>query len=123
MTDKSYHLIKLQELRKGNLAILDHLDERPPITFERIERVVCKKMRVKPEIVYTRTRKTEVVLTRQFIHHFTRKLLGMSWHQIERTTGYDHATALLASKKIEDFYDLYKDFREKYHNIQSAIEG
>jgi chromosomal replication initiator protein len=122
MNIKTYHKIKLKELRRGNLAVLDHLKLDEGITFEKIERTVSQYTGVPVEAIYQKTRKREVVQARQLIHSFAKQNFRMSLESIGfRAGGKDHATVSHSCKTIDNLLDTDKSFKKLYQTIENAL--
>jgi chromosomal replication initiator protein len=122
MNIKKYHKVKLGELRKGNLAILDHLKLDEEITFERLERTVSQYTGVPVKAIYGNTRKREVVQARQLVHSFAKKHFKMSLENIGFKAGRkDHATVLHSCKTVDNLVDTDKKFRKLYKDIEGAL--
>jgi chromosomal replication initiator protein len=123
MNIKKYHKIKLSELRKGNLAILDHLKlDEDRMSFEQLEMIVCNYLGVTRDVVYSNIRKRELVQARQLIHSFARQNFRMSLEEIGSRAGYkDHATVLHSCKTVKNLVETDKSFRRLYNDIEKAL--
>lgn len=122
MNLKTYHEIKLREIRRGNLAILDHLVLDDGITIEKIERTVCHFTSVPRDVVYNPIRNREIVQARQLIHSFIKKNFRMSLKNIGKITGgKDHATVLHSVKTVNNLVDTDKTFRKLYEDIEKEL--
>ena len=122
LTLKQYHQIKLRELRKGNLLVLDRL--KPGICLNYIKPEEIKAIVVKhcynaalgdPDVS---SRKEIYRLPRQFVQHFIYKYLGKkhkTLQQIADFTGVtNHATVLNSYKVINNLYDQNYNGYTKY---------
>ncbi len=121
---KTYHRIKLRELQKGNLAILDHLKYNTNASKDLIERTVCDIWGVSRDSVYTKTRKREITEARQIIQHQFKNRLRMNLMTTGMNTGgYDHATVLHSCKVVNNLYQNDKYYRHKFQQVEKRIDG
>jgi len=122
MTYKQYHIIKLNELRRGNLSILDYLQRERLITFEMIEGFVAKTLDVNEAILYTKTRLRTVAQARQLIQTLAYLFTNMSTTEIGRRTERDHSTVLHAKKTVYNLVETDRNFREIYNNLYKTLK-
>ena len=97
---------------------------RGKLTFERIERIVCNYYKINPKSLGLKTRKREVVITRQLCHFFSMenklgslKTVGLRFGQ------KDHATVLHSCKTIDNLRETDKSFRKKFEEIKFEIDN
>lgn len=123
MTYKQYHTIKLNELRRGNLSILDHLRRERLITFEMIESFVAKILDVNEAILYTKTRLRKIAQARQLIQTLAHLFTKMSTTEIGRRTERDHSTVLHAKKTVYNLVETDRNFRNIYNNLYKTLKN
>lgn len=81
----------------GNESVLLMVIKEPTVkvTFEQVEQVVCEVCAVPISLVYTKTRKKEVVTARHLISYYAKICCGMTLVAIgERIGGKDHTTVI-----------------------------
>lgn len=76
--------------------------------------------------VFKISRKREIIIARQMIHYFMRKLLPLTYESIGEASEpwgntYDHCTVINSEKKIKDLIDTEPKFREEVYKIESII--
>ena len=87
------------------------------LTFEKIINFICNHFNVSEEEILGNCRKKEIVLARQVVMYFCKKLLNMSLCEIgERIGNRDHSTVIHAIKNVDEKYhddvtSLIKDFK------------
>jgi chromosomal replication initiator protein len=123
MDQLTYHKIKLSELRKGNLAILEALNgNKKVVDIGLIEKYVSGETSMPISKIYKRTRKREIVQVRQLIHHFARKYTRKTTTEIGRECGkYNHATVLWSYKNIQNLYSFDRWVRETYDSVDKKL--
>ena len=89
-----------------------------------IEKVVCKGECVCIDAIHTKSRKRELVLSRQIIMYFTKERdESMTWEKIAGYFGLDHATGIHAHNTITDLIETDKKFKIKMRRYGIKIEG
>lgn len=85
---------------------------------------VCEKLFLQPHEVKTKTRLHEVVTARHIIFYILRKVSHaiLSFSDIGKQFGNDHATVLYATRKIEDRMEVDRAFRHKVMTIAAEFE-
>jgi len=122
MNDKEFHKIKLGEIRKGNLLILDKLKKDNPLTLNFIVQSVTRKMGINPQVLSQNTRQKDIVRTRQMIYNIAYNNLDISYKQLGKEIGNKkHATVLHSVKVIKNEVDTNKYFRELFNEIENEI--
>jgi len=123
MTEKKFHQIRLREIRKGNLIILDKLRRREkPITLDIIIKYTSVRMGVNPNILNSNTRKAEIVRTRQIIYSLAYQYLDISYAELGWQIGRkDHTTVIHSIKTIKNLTETDKFFRKQYEQIQNDV--
>lgn len=92
--------------------------------FDYIEFVICYGEGFTPNMIREKTRKSEIVYTRQLIMYFCKKYNVDSYKTIASEYGQDHATMSHAIKTIENYIDtdkLKKTKIEYYHKIIEQV--
>jgi chromosomal replication initiator protein len=88
-----------------------------------IQKVVCKYFNVPYDIIYRRTNRREVVQYRQIVHYFAIRLSGLPLSKIgEKTGGFDHATCLNSQRKVQNFIDTDRHFRNQMEEIGRILK-
>ena len=122
MTIKQYHRIKLRELRKGNLAVLDHMYLSKTPSIKEIRVACARAMHVEDVSLNGKTRKREVVLAKQMAHALTREIYGKRY-SLEyigaKIGGMDHATVRHSIKTINNLIDTDKNFKKMYEYFKN----
>lgn len=94
-----------------------------PITIEDVVTKVCAYYNLDERIIQSKTRKKEVVLTRQIAMYLAKKLTDLSTAKIGKMIGNrDHATVLHSYKTIKDCVEVDKEFRETIDKIEKEIK-
>ena len=94
-----------------------------PITIEDVVAKVCAYYNLDERIIQSKTRKKEVVLTRQSAMYLAKKLTDLSTAKIGKMIGNrDHATVLHSYKTIKDCVEVDKELRETIDKIEKEIK-
>ena len=94
-----------------------------PITIEDVVAKVCAYYNLDERIIQSKTRKKEVVLTRQIAMYLAKKLTDLSTAKIGKMIGNrDHATVLHSYKTIKDCVEVDKELRETIDKIEKEIK-
>lgn len=115
------HKIILNELRKGNLAILDNNNKVFPgieITIDVIY-TICSEVTGQ---VHRKTRKRGVVQMRQLVFFFAKKYTCMSLSEIGLYFNQDHATVLHGIKTINDLIETDAQIRLYVTKIDDKLK-
>lgn len=93
------------------------------ITIEGIEEVVCRHFKIDAKSIQTRSRKREIVQTRQIIMFLSKKYTDHSLSHIGNVVGKrDHATVLHSCKIVQDLIDYDKNIRSSLLEIEREIK-
>lgn len=87
------------------------------VTFDKIEKAVCKETGITPKQLQLKTRKQEIVEARQLCHHISmnnRKKLGSPQKIADRFGKKDHSCVYNSDKKIKGYLETSSEFRNKY---------
>jgi len=128
-TLKNLHRIRLQQLRKGNLACLDHLQfkthTKQPVSIKVINAIALKVCATyMGTATVQKSRKREAVVPRQITHFFARKYTNLFLSEIGWQVGAkDHATVLHSCKTVQNLYDTNDRgyFRALYDEIEDKL--
>ncbi len=97
--------------------------ENKPITVDFILEKVCEYFNVKPEDVFTSSRKQSVVQVRQISMYFAQKLTGLSSARIGALIGKrNHATVLYSCNQVQDSIHVDKSFKSKMDEIEAILK-
>ena len=97
-------------------------DKTPEITVDHIQKIVCQHFHISPEILQSKTRKREVVQTRQLAMYLCKKYTNASLSTIGMQLGKkDHTTVLYAIKAVEDLIETDRNFRGQVEDIQKKL--
>lgn len=92
------------------------------ITIDNIIIAVCNHFDMEPSNIHTKSRKREVVQTRQVAMYLARKHTNSSSAKIGRLIGgKDHATVLHACKIVKDQCEVDKTFRADLESIELSL--
>lgn len=98
-----------QEVRRltGNPAVaISFVETVSPLEFEQIASEVIKVTKVSMNDVISKSRKTDLVTSRQLISFFVRKLTKITYSEIgERLGGRDHTTIIANIDRITALID------------------
>lgn len=115
-----------QAVRKltGNPTIsISFVQSTRDLSFEEIEKIVCKATGITKEEAYARSRKMVKRRTRQLIGYYARMLTDMSFQEIgQRIGGKDHTTVMANVQAIKDLLESYDEETVEYvDKINRAI--
>lgn len=97
-------------------------NENKVITVDDIINCVCKHFGLETSVIYTKSRKREVVQARQIAMFLAKNNTELSASKIGTLIGNkDHATVLHACKTIKELREVDKAFRTEVDEIQSAL--
>jgi chromosomal replication initiator protein len=99
------------------------LIENRQLTVEKILDIVCKYFHLDKALIYTSSRKQEIVRTRQITMYLAKKLTDYSFSHIGKVVGgKDHATVVHACKTVKDQMDISKAYRTNVENIEDSLK-
>ena len=97
---------------------------RPEITVDRIQKVVCDYFKIEPEKFLSPSRKRELVQARQISMYLSRNHTKNSLASIgSQTGGRDHATVLHAYNTVCDLLDTDRSFRKFVVDIEKQLKS
>src|SRR3989339_1016092 len=116
--------------RKINLDLAESLIEKlvtknkPEISVDRIQKIVCEYFRIDPQQFLSASRKRELVQARQISMYLSRNLTKSSLASIgTQTGGRDHATVLHAYNTVCDLLDTDRSFRKYVVDIEKQLKS
>ena len=97
--------------------------ERRQLTIKKILDTVCGYFNLNESLVHTKSRKQEIVQTRQIAMFLSKKYTDSSLAHIGKVIGNkDHATVLHACKTVKDQIDINKTFRSTMEAIELILK-
>ncbi len=97
---------------------------RPEITVDRIQKIVCNYFKIEPERFLSPSRKRELVQARQISMYLSRNHTKNSLASIgTQTGGRDHATVLHAYNTVCDLLDTDRSFRKFVVDIEKQLKS
>lgn len=110
------------ELAKKTVAEIA-TDRKVNITIEHITKAVCSYMKIDENKLRDKTRKKEIVLTRQLAMYLTKRLTKQSLKSIGLYFGgRDHSTVIHACETIEQAYVTDKHIKDLCDTLRTQIE-
>ena len=106
--------------------LIDRYAKKPKqqITIEYIIKVVADYFQVKPESLKSKSRKREVVQSRQIAMYFAKKFTKASLMRIgAEFGGKNHATVVYSSKTVEDLTETDKNYKRYVSEIEDRIKS
>lgn len=98
--------------------------ENKPVSVEDILEKVCEHYGMDSQVVFTKTRKREVVQVRQVAMYLAKKHTDASSAKIGRLIGRrDHATVLHACKIVGGQMEVDKAFQNELQEIEATLRG
>jgi chromosomal replication initiator protein len=92
------------------------------ISIDYIQKVVCDYFGISIEQMKSKTRRREVVQTRQIIMYFAKLYTNSSLASIGQVCGdKDHATVLHACKTVKNLLETDKSFRAHVEELEKKI--
>lgn len=79
------------------------------------------------EVIFSKSRKREIVETRQVVQYFCKKYTKFTYEKIGKETGneekpIDHSTVLHACKSVKNLIDTDKTFKNKIQEIDECLK-
>lgn len=94
----------------------------PGIRRITIEELAAEIWGIEKELLYTKTRKIEVVEARHVLMTFRKEHMGHSFEKAAKPYNKDHATAMNSVQKVQEFNETDKVFAEKYTRFLNAAQ-
>ena len=99
-------------------------DDGPVLSPERIQDLVARRWRVKPEALASKRRTKDVTVPRQVAMFLIKETLGTSLVQIgEIFGGRDHSTVIHSIRKVEEGMEKDPDFRRLVDEARDEVKG
>ena len=123
----AYSSLTHQELspevaRTALQGVLNDEPEGPPVTPERIRRIVAARWGTSPEAMSSRRRTQDVTVPRQVAMYVIRELLDLALARIgDHFGGRDHSTVIHSIRKVEDQMEEDPEFRRKVEEAREEI--
>ncbi|MDR1102773.1 MAG: chromosomal replication initiator protein DnaA [Tannerella sp.] len=93
------------------------------LSFEKIQKVVCDHFHLELELIYSPSRKREIVQARQIVMYLAKKYMHMSLSCIGKIVGgKNHATVLHACNMVKDQIEINKSFRSTMETLEEALK-
>jgi len=93
------------------------------ISIDFIQETVCEYFNIEPELLRSKTRKREIVQSRQIAMYFAKTLTKSSLATIgAKIGGKDHATVLHACKTVNNLLETDKRFKDYIEDIQKRFK-
>lgn len=99
-------------------------NNKPEVTVERIQKIVCDYFKIEPELFLSNSRKRELVQARQISMYLSRNHTDKSLALIgNKTGGRDHTTVLHSYNTVCDLLDTDKSFRKFVSDIERRLSS
>jgi chromosomal replication initiator protein len=99
-----------------------HRDEAPVPSPERIQELVARRWRVKPEALASKRRTKDLTVPRQVAMYLIKETLGTSLVRIgEMFGGRDHSTVIHSIRKVEEDMARDPDFRQRVDDARDEV--
>lgn len=96
---------------------------RKTVNFEMIAEGVAEYYNIKPDKLFTKSRKREVSDARQVVMYLAKKMANMALVEIGRRLDRTHATVNYACNQIEERLQIERQLRDDLDKIESAIRA
>lgn len=124
MNKKEFHKIRLAEIRKGNLAVLDNFLYSSVLTLSNIEQAVSHVTGVGRYKMWQKTRKREIVGAKHWFFYMSKRVFGdkYSTQYLATYAGLStHAAVLSGCNKISGFVDTYPEYKKIATKIERCV--
>lgn len=85
--------------------------------MKNIAKAVCRFYNLRPSILFSPTKKKQIVTARHMFHFISHKKFLIPSGIVGTFSGRDHATVLHSAKQISDWSDTDKDIKYDLENI------
>lgn len=92
------------------------------MTIQDISRIVCEFYKVDEQGVINGNRSKQFVYYRQIVMYFAKKKTSFSLSEIGSFYGKDHSTVHAAAKKVENYIQTEKKYKEGILRINRKID-
>jgi len=98
--------------------------DRKQLTIKKIQESVCRHFNLDEALIFTSSRKQEIVQARQITMFLSKKYTDFSFAYIGKVVGNkDHATVLYACKTVKDQIEISKTFRSTMEAIETNLRN
>ena len=94
---------------------------RSQVNFEMVTQAVSSFYGIKPDTIFTKSRKREISDARQMVMYLAKKMAGMSLKTIGAKLGRTHPTVLYACRNIDERLSVEPELRNAIDQIQQTI--
>jgi len=117
--------IRLPLARTALLGMLGRArDEGPVLAPERIQELVARRWRVRPEALASKRRTKDVTVPRQVAMFLIKEALGTSLVQIGQFFGgRDHSTVIHSIRKVEEEMARDPEFRRQVDEVREEVQS
>ncbi len=99
------------------------INVKSPISIEEIQHIVCDYFNIPDDLIRAKTRKQEVVNSRQIAMYLVKELTNSSLKTIGlHFGGRDHSTVIHSCQTVEEQLKINQRFRDTVHQIKRKIE-
>ncbi|MDP2955949.1 MAG: chromosomal replication initiator protein DnaA [Longimicrobiales bacterium] len=99
-------------------------DDGPVLSPERIQDLVARRWRIRPDALASKRRTRDVTVPRQVAMYLIKETLGTSLVQIgEFFGGRDHSTVIHSIRKVEQEMARDPDFRKQVDDAREEVKG
>jgi chromosomal replication initiation ATPase DnaA len=126
MDKKEFHRIRLAEIRKGNLAVLDNFFFKDIITLENIERAVASVTGVQKHLFWIKTKQPDVVGAKHWFFYMSKKVFGDKYsttYLANYANMRQHSSVLHGIKKLKGFIAYYPQYKNMAAKIEKQVYG
>ncbi len=95
---------------------------RNKIMHHPITNTILRHYKISMEELRSKSRKADLVEARQVICYFLYQRLDISLAKIGAIILRDHSTVLHSVKKVQEYIETYKHFRERLEKIEKDID-
>lgn len=119
-------LMILGELMETGNSVLkrretQHADRLKMSESDFIKITICNEENIPSESLLVKSRKSEIREARQIAMYFCRELTSMSFNEIGKSFGLDHATVIHACKVVANQMLFNAKFRSKIEHLKKCI--
>jgi chromosomal replication initiator protein len=107
-----------------NGVLSRHREEAPVLSPERIQDLVARRWRVRPEALASKRRTKDLTVPRQVAMYLIKETLGTSLVRIgEMFGGRDHSTVIHSIRKVEEEMARDPEFRKRVDEAREEARG
>jgi len=94
----------------------------PEIYNKRLATIICHEKNIPQERLLEKTREREIVESRQIYMYMLIEIFKIGPSEIGRRTGFDHATVFHSKKKVNEFLETERRYRESFERILPEVK-